>query len=86
MHPFKTREEFLAEKLKMDLSVIQSVVQRNEIFQKINIMKLAEMIDYLLEVGFKATDICSGCRIFYFSLETTMVSNVIKLLYTQETG
>lgn len=75
MHPFETREEYLAHKLKIDLSVMKTVVRRNDIFHKINISKLAEMIDYLLGVGFKATDICSGCRIFYFSLETIMVSS-----------
>lgn len=74
MHPFETREEFIANKLKLDVSEIKAAIQKDDIFLTINIVKLDEMINCLLSAGFTSKEICTGCRVFHFGVELTKVS------------
>lgn len=77
LEPFKSREEYLIHKLKLDPYLLKTVKSRFPIFFNVSVPKLRDMLDFLIAAGYSPSQLCVNAHILKHSINTMKVSCVI---------
>uniref|UniRef100_A0A6M2E2N0 Putative transcription termination factor mitochondrial isoform x2 n=1 Tax=Xenopsylla cheopis TaxID=163159 RepID=A0A6M2E2N0_XENCH len=64
-------EDYLAEKLKCDMDMVNYIIANNPSIRNIHITKLQDSLDYFLSLGYTAYHIAQAPRVLCNSLQTT---------------